>query len=90
MPAREATFSKVDINGNEGVAVVPNDGSTPMLLWSNGEQVFAMTGQLPMDELLEIASWLVTSGAALYEMRCRRKNLEEWFVEIMGQDQRSG
>jgi hypothetical protein len=40
--------------------------------------------------LPEIARWLVNRGIALYEMRCRRKTLEEWFVEIMGEDQRPG
>jgi ABC-2 type transport system ATP-binding protein len=40
--------------------------------------------------LPEIARWLVAREAALYEMRCRRKTLEEWFVEVMGQDQRPG
>jgi ABC-2 type transport system ATP-binding protein len=46
---------------------------------------------VPGDEVLpEIARWLVGSGAALYEMRFRRKTLEEWFVEVMGEDQRPG
>ena len=40
--------------------------------------------------LPEIARWLVARGVALYEMRCRRKTLEEWFVEVMGEDQRPG
>jgi ABC-2 type transport system ATP-binding protein len=38
----------------------------------------------------EIARWLVARGAALYELRTRRKSLEEWFIEIMGDDQRPG
>jgi ABC-2 type transport system ATP-binding protein len=43
------------------------------------------------EEILpEIARWLVAEGAALYELRCRRKTLEEWFVEVMGADQRPG
>jgi hypothetical protein len=42
------------------------------------------------ETLPEIARWLVGRGIALYEMRCRRKTLEEWFVEIMGEDQRPG
>ncbi|MBN1237170.1 MAG: ABC transporter ATP-binding protein [Gammaproteobacteria bacterium] len=40
--------------------------------------------------LPEIARWLIGRGIALYEMRCRRKTLEEWFVEVMGEDQRPG
>jgi len=41
-------------------------------------------------ELPEIARWLVAEGASLYELHCRRKTLEEWFVEVMGDDQRPG
>jgi ABC-2 type transport system ATP-binding protein len=40
--------------------------------------------------LPELAHWLVGRGVALYELRCRRKTLEEWFVEVMGEDQRPG
>jgi ABC-2 type transport system ATP-binding protein len=40
--------------------------------------------------LPELARWLVGRGAAVYELRCRRKTLEEWFVEVMGDDQRPG
>ncbi len=43
------------------------------------------------DEALpELARWLVARGVALYEMRCRRKSLEAWFLEVMGEDQRPG
>jgi ABC-2 type transport system ATP-binding protein len=38
----------------------------------------------------EIARWVVARGAALHELRTRRKSLEEWFIEIMGEDQRPG
>jgi ABC-2 type transport system ATP-binding protein len=40
--------------------------------------------------LPDLARWLVGRGVALYELRCRRKTLEEWFVEVMGEDQRPG
>jgi ABC-2 type transport system ATP-binding protein len=40
--------------------------------------------------LPELARWLVARSVALYELRCRRKTLEEWFVEVMGEDQRPG
>jgi ABC-2 type transport system ATP-binding protein len=42
------------------------------------------------DVLPELARWLVGRGVAIYELRCRRKSLEEWFVEVMGDDQRPG
>jgi ABC-2 type transport system ATP-binding protein len=37
----------------------------------------------------EIARWLIARGAAVYELRSHRKSLEQWFIEIMG-DQRPG
>jgi len=40
--------------------------------------------------LPELAPWLVARGVALYELRVRRKSLEESFIEIMGEDQRPG
>ena len=40
--------------------------------------------------LPDVARWLVSQGAQLYEMRGRRKSLEEWFVDVMGDDQRPG
>jgi len=43
------------------------------------------------DETLpELARWLVAGGVALHEMRCRRKSLETWFLEVMGDGQRPG
>ena len=40
--------------------------------------------------LPDVARWLVSQGAQLYELRGRRKSLEEWFVDVMGDDQRPG
>jgi ABC-2 type transport system ATP-binding protein len=40
--------------------------------------------------LPEIAPWLVERRIALYELRVRRKSLEESFIEIMGEDQTPG
>ena len=40
--------------------------------------------------LPEVSRWLVGQGVQLFEMRGRRKSLEEWFVDVMGDDQRPG
>ncbi len=40
--------------------------------------------------LPELAPWLVARGIELYELRVRRKSLEESFIEIMGEDQTPG
>jgi ABC-2 type transport system ATP-binding protein len=40
--------------------------------------------------LPELAAWLVGRGLSIYELRSRRRSLEEWFVEIMGDGQRPG
>jgi ABC-2 type transport system ATP-binding protein len=37
-----------------------------------------------------LSRWLVGQGVQLYELRGRRKSLEEWFVDVMGEDQRPG
>jgi ABC-2 type transport system ATP-binding protein len=38
----------------------------------------------------EIARWLVGQGIGIYALGSRRKSLEEWFIEVMGEDQRPG
>ena len=40
--------------------------------------------------LPEVSRWIVGQGVRLYELRGRRKSLEEWFVDVMGEDQRPG
>ena len=37
-----------------------------------------------------IARWLVGQGIAIHGLGTRRKSLEEWFIEVMGEDQRPG
>lgn len=38
----------------------------------------------------EIARWLVGKGVGIHALGSRRKSLEEWFIEVMGEDQRPG
>ena len=42
------------------------------------------------DQVPDITRWLVERGVNVYAIQSRRKSLEEWFVEIMGEDQRPG
>jgi ABC-2 type transport system ATP-binding protein len=42
------------------------------------------------DVVPEIARWLVGRGVGLHALGSRRKSLEEWFIEVMGDDQRPG
>src|SRR6185437_10156754 len=43
------------------------------------------------DEVIpHIARWLVSQGVAIYAIGSRRKSLEEWFMEAVGDDQRPG
>ena len=37
-----------------------------------------------------LTRWLVERGANVYGLQPQRKSLEEWFVEVMGDDQRPG
>jgi ABC-2 type transport system ATP-binding protein len=38
----------------------------------------------------KLAEWLVARGLSIYELRSRRRSLEELFVEVMGERQRPG
>jgi ABC-2 type transport system ATP-binding protein len=40
--------------------------------------------------LPDLARWLVEAGVGIYELRSRRKSLEQWFLEVMGADQAPG
>lgn len=42
------------------------------------------------DAVPQIASWLVAKGVGVHEIGAHRKSLEEWFIEVMGEDQRPG
>jgi ABC-2 type transport system ATP-binding protein len=42
-------------------------------------------GRLPA-----ITRWLVEQGSDVYTIEARRKSLEEWFVDVMGEEQRPG
>jgi ABC-2 type transport system ATP-binding protein len=38
----------------------------------------------------DIARWLVGKGVGIHALGSRRKSLEEWFIDVMGDDQRPG
>lgn len=38
----------------------------------------------------QIARWLVERGVGIHALGSQRKTLEEWFIEVMGEDQRPG
>jgi ABC-2 type transport system ATP-binding protein len=42
------------------------------------------------DVVPEIARWLVGRGVGIHALGGRRKSLEEWFIEVMGDDQKPG
>jgi ABC-2 type transport system ATP-binding protein len=42
------------------------------------------------DVLPELTRWLVEQKADVYAIQSRRKSLEEWFVDVMGEEQRPG
>ena len=59
--------------------VVGRPGENRLLLRVAGDAV-----------LPDVSRWLVERGVQLFEIRGRRKSLEEWFVDVMGDDQRPG
>jgi ABC-2 type transport system ATP-binding protein len=42
------------------------------------------------DVVPEIARWLVGRGIGIHALGSRRKSLEEWFIDVMGEDQKPG
>jgi ABC-2 type transport system ATP-binding protein len=47
--------------------------------------------QVSSDDVMpEIARWLVGQGIGIRALGSRRKSLEEWFIEVMGEDQSPG
>ena len=58
VPAANATFTEVDVAGNDALLIQPRDEYGGLLLWASGDQVFALGGPLPAPELLEVAQTL--------------------------------
>ena len=42
------------------------------------------------DRIPDMVRWLVGRGVAVFGVHVHRKSLEEWFVDVMGEDQRPG
>jgi hypothetical protein len=42
------------------------------------------------ERIPDIVRWLVSSGRDVHSVHSRRKSLEEWFLDVMGDDQRPG
>jgi hypothetical protein len=64
IPANAATFRQVSVKGSSGLLVERADmgarrhGAGAVLLWSDGSQVFALSGSVPSVQLLEMAQTL--------------------------------
>jgi ABC-2 type transport system ATP-binding protein len=83
--------SRLDVElriGESEPAVVqglPRFGSAPVQV--NGVVHLRVESEASLPELVR---WLVERGVNVYGLQSRRKSLEQWFVEVMGQDQRPG
>jgi ABC-2 type transport system ATP-binding protein len=78
-----------------GLRLGSHDGAVLEGLARFGRDVEARDGWVRMkierDETLpEIARWLIERRVDVHEMRAERRSLEDWFLDIMGQDQRPG
>jgi hypothetical protein len=58
VPAAGASFTEVDVAGNDALLIQPRDEFGGLLLWASGDQVFALGGPLPAPELIEVAQTL--------------------------------
>ena len=75
--------------------VAPVDPDLISALSAFGSQVTRVKDVIRMqvsaeESMPKLATWLVQRGLKVYELRSRRRSLEEWFVEIMGDGQRPG
>jgi ABC-2 type transport system ATP-binding protein len=74
----------------------PVDRCLLTALAGHGEDVRALGGdrialRLPNEEAVaDVVRWLVECGVRVFGVQARRKSLEEWFVDVMGSDQRPG
>jgi ABC-2 type transport system ATP-binding protein len=78
-----------------GLRLGSHDGAVLEGLARFGRDVEVRDGWVRMkierDETLpEIARWLIERRVDVHEMRAERRSLEDWFLDIMGQDQRPG
>lgn len=58
VPAANASFTEVNVAGNDALLIQPRDEFGGLLLWASGDRVFALGGPLPAPEMLEIAQTL--------------------------------
>ena len=90
--ALTATASGVEVE----IRADPIDASVTDGLAQFGTEIVRLDGhRLRMraagDHVMpDIARWLVERRVKVYSLHSRRKSLEEWFVEVMGADQRPG
>ena len=71
------------------------DGATLAGLRTFGRDIRLEAGTIRLrvaatDVVPDIARWLVGQGIGIHALGSRRKSLEEWFIEVMGDDQRPG
>ena len=91
----ELSLARTTADTTLELKVTPLDPATLAGLAAFGTEV-RLVGELVRmrvnDESVipRVASWLVARGLDIHELRARRRSLEEWFVEIMGDGQRPG
>ncbi len=92
---RELSLTESSGNVVVELKVAPLDTATLTELTTFGSSVRRVHDRVLMhvgteEALPELARWLVARGLRIYELRSRRRSLEEWFLEIIGDEQRPG
>jgi ABC-2 type transport system ATP-binding protein len=88
---REAAASSLDVE----LKIDRTDAATLEGLRAFGDDIRLNGGVVHLRAraegvLPEIARWLVAQGIGIHGIGSRSRSLEDWFVEIMGEDQRPG
>jgi hypothetical protein len=58
LPPTAQSFRRIEVNGHPGLAIEhqpPDQSPTNMLLWSDGERVFALMSLQPMSQVMQMA-----------------------------------
>lgn len=87
------TQSRTDFIVELRIAPLDSGILTELALFGSGVTRSGETARLRVadEEVVpKLASWLIGRGLRVYELRCRRRSLEELFVEVMGEGQRPG
>lgn len=91
----ELSLAASPVNLDVELRIGPADASVVEGLGRFGTIVTYVDGVVRLrvdreESVPDMARWLIARGVDLYSLQSRRKSLEQWFLDVMGEDQRPG